>query len=211
MTAQAQKRSDFATFIDNVRRIRREEWGDVSGYLFVAPLFLMWLVFGGYPYVRGLLIAFQDYRVFDRASWSIFNSFVGFRNFIEIFSDEYLWSGLKASFFLYLSWFPVSLVLSLGTAIVLNRVKRANVSAVYRILMTLPWVIPMAASMPMWEQIYEPNFGYLNHFLSNVLGVWKQPPANRRCGDLEGVWLLHAVVPDRVVQHPRGALRSGQA
>jgi multiple sugar transport system permease protein len=177
MATQAKERSNVAVFLDNVKKIRQEEWGDVSGYLFVASLFIMWLIFGGYPYIRGLLITFQDYRVFDRASWSFFNSFVGLRNFIEIFSDEYAWSGIKAAFYLYLSWFPASFVLSLGTAIVLNRVKQGKVSATYRILMTLPWVIPMAASMPMWEQIYEPNFGYLNHFLRNVLAIWPRPPA----------------------------------
>jgi len=174
---QAEERGTLRIFVDNLRNIRQEEWGDVSGYLFVAPLFLLWLIFGGYPYVRGLLITLQDYRVFDRDTWSFFNSFVGLQNFVEILSDEYTWSGIKAAVFLYLSWFPASFVLSLGTAVILNRVKRAKVSSVYRILMTLPWVIPMAASMPMWRQIYEPNFGYLNYFLRDVLGAWAHPPA----------------------------------
>lgn len=151
--------------------------GDVSGYLFVAPLVLMWLIFSAYPYVRGILIAFQDYRVFDRSTWGFFDSFVGLRNFAEMLNDKFVWSGIRAAFFLYLSWFPVSFVFSLGTAVVLNRVQRRVVASTYRVLMTLAWVIPMAAAMPMWEQIYEPNFGYLNHFLRDVLGIWPNPPS----------------------------------
>ena len=60
--------------------------------------------------------------------------------------------------------------------IILNRVKRAKVATVYRVLMTLPWVIPLAASMPMWQQIYEPNFGYLNFVLKEYIGI-PHPPA----------------------------------
>lgn len=175
MAAEA-KKSNLAIFVENIKAIQREEWGDISGYLFIAPFVLLWLVFGGYPYVRGILIAFQDYRVFDRSTWSFFNSFVGLRNFIEMAQDPYVLPGIKSAFYMWMAWFPESLVFSLATAIILNRVKRAKVSTLYRVLMTLPWVIPLAASMPMWQQIYEPNFGYLNYVLKEYIGI-AHPPA----------------------------------
>jgi ABC-type sugar transport system permease subunit len=172
--AQASAWRDLAT---SIRQMRREKWGDLSGYLFVAPLVLLWSIFGGYPYIRGILITLQDYRVFERQTWSLFNSFIGLQNFRELLGDKYVWQGMRAACFLFVSWFPASLILSLGTAVLLNRVRVGWVASFYRVLMTLPWVIPLAAAMPMWEQIYEPNFGYLNHFLREVLGIWRRPPS----------------------------------
>ncbi|PKO23581.1 MAG: hypothetical protein CVU38_03050 [Chloroflexi bacterium HGW-Chloroflexi-1] len=155
----------------------RKKLGNLYGYLFVAPIVGMWLIFGAYPYVRGILIALQDYRLMERQSWSFFNSFIGFANFIELLQDPRVWQGVKASALLYVSVYPFVAVLALFTAVVLNRVKTSGLATVYRVLITLPWVIPVATSMPMWLQIYEPNYGYLNHFLSEVLKIWPDPPA----------------------------------
>lgn len=164
------------TLVTNIQQTRREKWGDITGYFFVAPLVLLWLVFGGYPYIRGIVITLQDYRVFERETWSLFHSFVGLQNFRELLGDRRVWQGMLAAFYLYVSWFPASLIFSLSTAVLLNRVRIGWLSSTHRVLMTLPWVIPMAAAMPMWEQIYEPNFGYLNYFLRDVLGIWPRPP-----------------------------------
>ncbi len=159
------------------RKAWRKKWGNLGGYFFVAPLVLMWLIFGAYPYFRGLLIALQDYRLLDSQTWSPFNSFNGLHNFIEIVRDKAVWQGIKSSFFLYLSWFPFTTALSLFTAVMLNKVKTNWLASVYRVLMTLAWVIPLPAAMYMWGQIYEPNFGYLTYFLRDVLHIWHHPPA----------------------------------
>lgn len=164
-------------FLSKIRGIRQEKWGDKSGYLFIFPLVVLWLVFGAFPYIRGIIIPFQDYRWLNSESWSPLNSFNGVANFIEMFQDPRVWTGIKAAFFLYLSWFPITFALSLITAIILSKIRAKKISAVYRVIITLPWVIPLAASMPMWANIYEPNFGYLNHFLSDILKIWKNPPA----------------------------------
>ena len=177
MTQAVEERSAFRTFIARVREARHEKWGDLTGYLFVAPLVLMWLVFGGYPYIRGILITLQDYRVYERPTWSFLNSYVGLQNFKELFQDKYILQGLKAAICLYLSWFPVSLVFSLGTAVLLNCVRTKWLASTYRVLMTLAWVIPVAAAYPMWQQIYEPNFGYLNYFLRDVIKITQNPPS----------------------------------
>jgi ABC-type sugar transport system permease subunit len=165
------------TLVTNIQQTRREKWGDLSGYLFMAPLVLLWLVFGGYPYIRGILITLQDYRAFEPQTWPFFNSFVGLQNFRELLGDELVWRGLWAALLFFVSWFPASFILSLGTAVVLNRVRVGWLSSVHRVLMSLPWVIPLAAAMPMWGFIYEPNFGYLNHLLRDVLGIWQDPPS----------------------------------
>ncbi len=155
----------------------RKEWGNLGGYLFIAPLVLMWLTFGAYPYFRGLLIALQNYRLLDMQTWSPFNSFSGLSNFIEIFRDKAVWQTIKASLFLFLGWFPFTFALSLFTAALLNKVKRGWLAATFRVLITLAWVIPLPAAMSMWTSIYEPNFGYLTYLLRDVLHVWLHTPA----------------------------------
>jgi multiple sugar transport system permease protein len=166
----------LAVFFRKIKEIRREKWGDVSGYLFVFPLLAMWLVFNAYPYLRGIIIPFQNFTWLNPKSWSPLNSFNGLDNFIELIKDPWVHSGAKNAFFLWLSWFPFTFCLSIFTAATLAKIRGNKISAAYRVIITLPWVIPMAAAMPMWGQIYEPEFGYLRHLLSNVLKVWPNPP-----------------------------------
>ncbi len=180
MAQVAKARADqsaLARFIESIKKIRQEKWGDVSGYFFIAPLVIMWAVFHGYPYIRGILIAFQDYRMYRPETWPFFSSFVGLGNFAEMLHDRWILRGIKASFLLYISTFPAGFALSLFTAVLLNRVRTKWLAAVYRVLITLAWVIPVAAAMPMWRQIYEPNLGYLTHFVRDVLKIWPNPPA----------------------------------
>ena len=171
------KLGTFRLFLKTIRGIRQEKWGDKTGYLFIFPLVSMWLVFGAFPYLRGIIIPFQDFRWINPESWSPFHSFNGVANFIEMFHDWRVWRGMKAAFFLYLSWFPITFALSLITAIILSKIRAKKISAIYRVIIVLPWVIPGAAAMPMWGSIYDPNFGYLNHLLSDILKIWKYPPA----------------------------------
>ncbi|MCD6519590.1 MAG: sugar ABC transporter permease [Anaerolineae bacterium] len=169
--------SGFRSLVYSIKKIKDEGWGDISGYFFIAPLIIMWAIFHGYPYIRGISIAFQDYRLYRPETWPFTKSFCGLCNFKEMLHDRWVWRGIKASFLLFVSWFPGGFIVSLLTAVLLNRVRKRWLASVYRVLITLAWVIPVAAAMPMWRQIYEPNLGYLTHLVRDVLKIWPNPPA----------------------------------
>ncbi len=49
-------------FLRELLGLRREKWGNLWGYVFIAPAVLMYLVFQAWPILRGLFMAFSDYR-----------------------------------------------------------------------------------------------------------------------------------------------------
>jgi ABC-type sugar transport system permease subunit len=115
--------------------------------------------------------------MFKPETWPIANSWIGLGNFVKMFEDKFVLRGIKALLYNWLWTLPPIFALSLFSAVLLNRVKKPKLAAAYRVIITLAWVIPEAAAFPMWRQIYEPNIGYLNYFLRDVLKIWANPPA----------------------------------
>ena len=154
----------------------RQKWRlSFSHFLFLLPVGAMWLVFAGYPFVRGLIIPFQDYRWTNPQSWSPLKSFCGLANFREVFKDPQVLYQLRRTTYVFLAWFPITFVLSLFLAAVLAKIRAKKLSVVYRLLITLPWILfPLAGIMFFF--IFDPEGGYLNHFLSEVIKIWKNPP-----------------------------------
>ncbi|NLG51536.1 MAG: sugar ABC transporter permease [Chloroflexi bacterium] len=171
------EKGKYAAFFQSLRNIRHEGWGSVEGYLFILPLVAMWLLFSGYPYIRGILIAFQDYRMFKPETWPVLSSWSGLTNFVKMFQDKAVIQGIKASFNMWAWTVPFTFALALFSAVLLNRVKNPKLASLYRVLITLAWVIPEAAAMPMWTYMLDANVGYLNYFLRDVLKIWANPPA----------------------------------
>lgn len=170
-------KTGFASLTQAVRKLRHQKLGNLYGYAFIAPLVIVWAIFGGYPYVRGILMTLQDYRSYVPETWPISNSFVGLRNFGALLQDSRVWEGVRASFFMFITVFPATFIFSLFTAVMLNRVSKGWLASLYRVIITLSWVTPAAAAMPMWRQLYEPNIGYVTTLVRDVLGVWPDPPA----------------------------------
>ena len=61
----------------------------IKGYLFILPNFIGFFVFMALPIIMGLVISFTDYNGFSQ-----FN-FVGLKNYIDMFHDEYFTVSLK--------------------------------------------------------------------------------------------------------------------
>ena len=155
----------------------KTRWGMLATrFLFFLPLGALWLVFDGYPFLRGLIIPFQDYQLLNPESWSPLKSFCGLANFVKMFKDHGVWYQLREAALLLLSWFPITLVLSLFMAVVLSKIRAKKLSVVYRVLITLPWIVaPVLGFFQFW--LFDPEYGYLSYFLSEVLKIWKNPPA----------------------------------
>ncbi|UCD57802.1 MAG: sugar ABC transporter permease [Candidatus Hydrogenedentota bacterium] len=156
-----------------VRRDRR--WGNPWGYILALPPVLLYAVFQVYPIVRGLIMAFQDYRYLIPESRSPFTSFNGLGNWIELFQDHFFWSSLKVSVLFALGDFTLSVGLGLFVAVVIAYLKGRFLAVVTRVITYLPVVLPMAVAMRVWTILYSPTIGYVNHVIESVLGIQQGP------------------------------------
>ncbi len=147
--------------------------GNAWGYLFIAPAIGLFLVFQGYPLVRGLLMAFSDYRALDPSTHGFFN-LNGLANYREILADNQFWDSFVLTLKYTAVHAPLLVLLSLGVALLISGVKNPIGAGFYRVVAYIPVVLPVSVSMMLWKQLYNQEYGYLNQFL-RLLGV-SEPP-----------------------------------
>lgn len=148
---------------------KQSDRDNLIGYLFIAPAMLLYLTFNVWPLVRGILMAFTDYRfVYPDTRWD----FNGITNFVKLYESdsvrEALWISMKYSLLVV----PLVLIASLLTAVLISRVRTG--AAAYRWVVYLPTILPVAVSFLMFRQLYALNFGLINSLLRS-LGV-NDPP-----------------------------------
>ncbi len=164
---------------------RRRVVGDaVMGYAFVAPAAILFVLFQGYPIVRGLMIAFSDYR-FLIPDHQPFN---GLTNWFEMWRDATFWAALNRSFE-YTGLYVVGLLFfGLLGSVLISSFQGQKEASVYRVIAYMPVVLPIAVALLLWRQLLNNQFGYVNHLLKDILGL----PAPNWLGD--AAWIVPTLV-----------------
>jgi multiple sugar transport system permease protein len=172
--APTSSRSTLGEFWRQVRTLRSQRWGNLWGYVFVAPAMILYAVFQAWPIFRGLFMAFSDYRwiVPETHGWSAFN---GVANFTEMAQDETFWRSLWIAFRFTFFYVPATLALALFVAVMISKVKNSTLAGFYRVVSYLPVILPVSVAMVVWRSIYHNEFGYLNYFLESTFGIERPP------------------------------------
>lgn len=171
---EAPQRSALTQFLYELRTLRSQKWGNLWGYVFVAPAMILYFIFQAWPILRGLYMSFSDYRWIIPAThgWSSFN---GLANYQEMLQDATFWRSLEIAFRYTLIYVPATLILSLFVAVMISKVKNPTLAGFYRVVMYLPVILPVSVAMVVWRSIYHNEFGYLNYFLESTMGIEKPP------------------------------------
>jgi ABC-type sugar transport system permease subunit len=181
----------LAGFKGAFKNVRQEKRGNLLGYIFISPAILLFLIFQGYPLIRGIQMAFSDYRWLVPETQGFFN-LNGLENYKTMLQDEVFFRAFGVTLKYTLLFLPLLLMLSLGTALLISRVRNPRLAGFYRVVAYIPVVLPISVSMMMWRQIYNQEYGFLNYFLETVFNIqnppmWLSDPA----------WSLPAVlIPD---------------
>jgi multiple sugar transport system permease protein len=145
---------------------------NVTGYIFIAPFILGFLLWFLIPAVTSLWMAFQDWNMITPAK------FVGLGNFRSLFTDQLFWQALKVTTLYTAISVPLSMVLALLLALLMNTKVRGM--GVFRTIYYLPSIVPAVANAVLWAWILNSDFGLLNALL-HVFGLpkvlWLQQPA----------------------------------
>src|SRR5438445_1487495 len=162
-----QERSNGAAWLQAIRGLRQEAWGDApAGYLFIGPAVLLFLIFNVYPVLRGVTIAFSDFRYLipDHAPFN------GVDNWVEMAGDKDFFASLGRS----LEYTALYVVLNFGAAflaaVLISQVHQQREASVYRVIAYLPVVLPIAIAMLVWRQLLNPEFGYAAYAMKQILG-----------------------------------------
>ena len=155
-----------ATAIKGNRKVSRETKRDLVAYSFIAPNFIGFAVFTLVPIVFAFLLAFMN--------WDGSNaiSFVGLKNFMRLPGDTFFLAALKNTIIYVIGTVPLTLIASMGLAIVLNQKIKAR--GFFRTIAFFPYVASLVAITAVWSMIFHPSKGPVNYILLNVFGVAQQ-------------------------------------
>jgi len=143
----------------------------VTGYIFIAPFILGFVLWFLIPALTSLWLVFQNWNMIAPAK------FIGFDNFKRIVSDSLFWQSLKVTTVYTIVSVPLSLALAFLLALLLNAKVRGI--AVFRTLYYLPSIVPAVANAVLWAWILNSEFGLLNALLRSIglpKVLWLQEP-----------------------------------
>jgi multiple sugar transport system permease protein len=145
----------------------------ITAATFLAPALVILVAFVGWPMLSALRISFTDSSGFGRESW------VGFDNYVQIFTDPDILRTLGNTALYALGFTPVSIALALGLALLVNS-PALPFRGFFRTAFFLPFIVALAVAAFAWTYLLDPQVGLLSYWLRGLgiqLGNVLQDPA----------------------------------
>jgi multiple sugar transport system permease protein len=141
-------------------RWRERDKETLAAWLFLLPSFAGFVVFTAGPVVAAGVISLLDWNLFSPPT------FAGLRNFLRLGDDPTFWSALANTAYFTLVSVPLTILVSLALALLLNQGVRRI--AVFRSLLLLPYATITVAVAFVWIWLYIPQDGLINTVLGFV-------------------------------------------
>lgn len=127
-------------------------------YLFISPFFILFAIFGLYPYANAFVLSFLEWDGIGDKSW------VGLENYRELLQDGIWWKSLYNSFWLLVVT-TLNLPLAMVLAFVLNS-RLVRLREVFRVAYFMPVVASSVAVSIVFVTMFGERYGLLNYLLS---------------------------------------------
>ncbi len=137
-----------------------------TAWLFLAPALGLITVFFFLPVVGGLLLSLTDFDIYAIGSPDTAR-FVGLANYAHLLSDPLFWQSLKVTFTNVLLGAPLSVLVSLGAALLVSS-RLVRYPAVFRSIFFAPVVTTLVAVAIVWRYLYHPRYGLIDHALAQI-------------------------------------------
>jgi ABC-type sugar transport system permease subunit len=147
-----QTKNRLTTLVETVRR-------SGTPYLYIAPFFVSFAIFGLYPLVFSVQLSFSDYKIGSEPVW------IGLTNYQRVLADPLFWTSMKNVVILWLGSLPIQLVVGFSIAWLLNKVTsplRGFLSGAFY----LPVVTNLVAIALVFRLMFDEQYGVINLFLS---------------------------------------------
>jgi len=140
--------------------------GQRVGWWFVAPALAVIVVFFFLPVGAALLMSLTDFDIYALADIRNLR-FVGLGNYISLVQTPLFWQAFGNTLYFVIVGVPLSIGVSLGTALLLNS-KLARLKPFFRTALFAPVVTTLVAVAVIWRYLFNTRYGLLNYALSGV-------------------------------------------
>jgi len=131
------------------------------GLLFILPAVLYLLVFLIIPIATAIVISLTKYSILSSPQ------FIGFKNYIRIFSMPTFWNSLQVTGLYIVMRLIGIILLSFFMALAINQ--NLPGGSFFQAVYFMPYVFPLAVTSIIWKLFYQP-FGLIEQF-TNLIGL----------------------------------------
>ncbi len=160
-------------------------WTTVRAWLLLLPLLAVIVGIIGWPLINTLMLSFTDAALVGTSG-----SFVGLANFAKALRSAAFSSTFVNTTIFALVSVAAEMILGVLAALLLDQQFRGR--TFLRALMILPWALPTIVDATLWRLIYNPQYGALNAFLTQLHVI----PAYRSWLGEPGVAMVSIIVAD---------------
>ncbi|MGG1517436.1 sugar ABC transporter permease [Paenibacillus oryzisoli] len=146
----------------NLKTKSAQLWKEtLLGYFFLAPSLALFIVFLFYPLLQSLYLSVHETDPRGRVA-----GYVGFDNFIDIFTSAKFYKSLEVTGLFTLLTVPTGIALALLLAALTHN--RLRGMRVFQFIFSLPVVLSVSTSAVIWMMLYHPSVGMINYLLSLI-------------------------------------------
>ena len=141
---------------------RRE---NLTGWLFVAPMLIAFLIFIAFPFLASIGLAFTEWNFiggWERLKW------VGMKNFLKLIDDYRFIQAIQNTFVYAITTVPTSILLALGLANLLNN--RVFFKKILRMAFFIPYISNTVALAAVFKFLFNRE-GIINRALHSAFGT----------------------------------------
>jgi len=128
---------------------------------FLLPALIVLAAFVAWPMISALRLSFTDSSGFGAEQW------IGFDNYIRIFTDPQILGTLSTTALYAVLFTPIALIGALALALLLNNARLPG-RGIFRTALFLPFIVSLAVAAFAWSYLLDPQVGLLNYWLRTV-------------------------------------------
>jgi ABC-type sugar transport system permease subunit len=130
-------------------------------YLFIAPFFVSFAIFGFYPLLWAFQLSFSRWRGFGEMTY------VGLDNYRAMFRDPYVVQSLVNTLQFAAILLPTGIFIAIVFAVILNNEKVTG-RGVFRTIYFLPYVTSSVIVAIVFTQLFDDHMGWVNQGLQQI-------------------------------------------
>jgi multiple sugar transport system permease protein len=132
----------------------------------VAPALIVIGVFFVLPVLAALALSVTDFDIYALADARNLR-LVGLHNYAQLLQTPLFWQAFGNTLYFVVVGVPLSLAMSLGTALLLHS-RLARFPGLFRTALFAPVVTTLVAVAVIWRYLFNPRYGWLNYALGGL-------------------------------------------
>ena len=138
----------------------------LAGWFFAGPALAVIAVFFVVPLAAAFALSLTDFDIYAIADLANLR-LVGLHNYVQLLRTPLFWTALANTLYFVVVGVPLSIAVSLATALLLES-ELARLKAAFRTALFAPVVTTVVAVAVVWRNLLHTRYGWINHALGAI-------------------------------------------